>query len=175
METVPFHLVIDAAAYFYGIGRVDLCGKSHQRHLVLARHLVWWIGRKRCGLSLRQIGDEFGVDHSSVLCAVRNLAPRLEADEELLRDAEKILAGARRVADRLARSGRGKPADVMRCEKPLRISFAPTQKNKIERRPTPLARIEPDRYEPGTREWFFINDERFKRGALKALREGGQA
>ena len=175
METVPFRHVIDAAAYFYGVGIQDLCGKGRYCYLVLARHLTWWIGRNHCGLSFSAIGREFAADHSTVVCGLRKLEPKLESDPEILRDAEKIIAGARRVAERLAKSGRGKPADVMLCEKPLRIPIQPRERNKIERRPPPLARLEPDRYEAGTREWFFINNERFIRGALKALRSGGEA
>jgi chromosomal replication initiator protein len=57
-----------------GLRASDITGRSRLAPIVAARHEVWALLRSS-GWSLPAIGREFDVDHTTVLHAVRKLAP----------------------------------------------------------------------------------------------------
>lgn len=174
METVPLSAVIDAAAQFYGLSNDAVMGKSHRSGVVKVRHLVWWIARSRMGLSYPKIGKVFATDHSTVVKGLKTLEGKIKRDPELAQDAEKIFAGAALLAALRATGRPTRASDVIACEKPVLVlvkpsALAPDPRRKSEK---PLSRIRPGNCEIGTREWFKVNNERFVKGALAALRAG---
>jgi REP element-mobilizing transposase RayT len=58
------------------------------------RDLAWWIGRRHCGLTLGELGEEAGgVADRAVGIAIARMDGRLAADRELRKIASRIVAG----------------------------------------------------------------------------------
>jgi len=59
------------------------------------RDLVLWLGRKRCGLKLRELGERAGsLEHTRVSLAVKRFEERRRREKSLQRlaeQAEKVL------------------------------------------------------------------------------------
>lgn len=60
----------------HGVRIADIRGRSRLAHIVRARHECWWRLRRQ-GWSLPAIGREFGVDHTTVLAALRKFKVRV--------------------------------------------------------------------------------------------------
>lgn len=65
-------IVMAHCASKFGIQVAELRSGSRTRRVVAARHLAMYLLRVRGELSLTEIGDAVGCDHSSVLHALRN-------------------------------------------------------------------------------------------------------
>lgn len=65
------------AANHVTIGQV--CGRARHASIATARHAVWTIIRSRFGLSYPEIGELFGVDHTTVMAGIRKAKPRIDA------------------------------------------------------------------------------------------------
>ncbi len=65
------------AAHHVTLGQV--CGRARHMSIAQARHAVWTIVRIRFGLSYPEIGELFGVDHTTVMQGVRKARPRVDA------------------------------------------------------------------------------------------------
>ena len=67
------------AAHHVTIGQV--CSRSRTAAIVAGRHAVWATIQAHCGYSSTDVGQLFGVDHSTVLHGVKKARPRLDAAE----------------------------------------------------------------------------------------------
>lgn len=65
------------AAHHVTIGQV--CGRARHASIATARHAVWTLVRRRFGLSYPEIGELFGVDHTTVMAGVKKAQPRVDA------------------------------------------------------------------------------------------------
>ncbi|RMG89349.1 MAG: hypothetical protein D6708_10090, partial [Candidatus Dadabacteria bacterium] len=80
-------------AEYTGLSPEQVVRGKFQR--VLARKLALYLARKYTGLTLREIGERFGLDYTSVHMAVRRTEERRRDDpalDAMLRDLEASLA-----------------------------------------------------------------------------------
>lgn len=60
----------------YGVTTGDVLSRARTRTVVKCRHHMWRLLRDTLDLSYPEIGRIWGVDHTSVMTAVRNLRDR---------------------------------------------------------------------------------------------------
>jgi chromosomal replication initiator protein len=76
--------VLLSVAQQYGLQVEDLQGKSRQKDLALARHVVMYLLREETGLSLPDIGQALGGrDHSTVIHGYEKIRGMIEQDVQL--------------------------------------------------------------------------------------------
>lgn len=90
--------IVSEVCHYFGAGEREVLGKRRLRSLVVPRHVIWTLVRTRLGWSHSQIGEHFGVDHTTVLNAVWSvdkehadvlaICQRLDEAEESLEAAE---------------------------------------------------------------------------------------
>ena len=61
----------------YDLSEDQLCSKSRQRQIVLARNTAFFLARKHTDLSLKDIGTKFNRKHSTVLKGITNIEREL--------------------------------------------------------------------------------------------------
>jgi|TARA_R110000823_G_scaffold259896_1_gene380914 chromosomal replication initiation ATPase DnaA len=76
--------VIEAAAKAVGVDVDMMYKRSRKRDVVTAKYLYYWHYRVFVGETLRRIGLEFNIDHSSVLHGVRSIKDGLLFKDELI-------------------------------------------------------------------------------------------
>jgi len=76
------HLIEQTAAYF-GIDPREIVSHSRSKHLVRARHVCFYVMRKRFGLSYPQIGQIMHRDHSTVIYAVEKMWHDIETNMQI--------------------------------------------------------------------------------------------
>lgn len=67
------HSIQQRVTEHYGLKLSQLAGRTSERRTVLARHTAMWIMRQLLPLSLPEIGEVFGRDHTTVLHAIRKI------------------------------------------------------------------------------------------------------
>ena len=88
--------IITTAATRTGIPIVELIGKTRRRDIVMARHCVMWIMRKKQHMTLSMIGKVFDRDHTSVIHGITKVNDYLDThDEVYLPIHNKIVDGTR--------------------------------------------------------------------------------
>jgi len=73
-------LVITEVARYYGIEPDTLRSLSHKKEILLPRQVAMYIIREKIGLSLPEIGREFGKDHSTVINAIDKIRKMMDKD-----------------------------------------------------------------------------------------------
>ncbi len=76
------HLIEQVAAY-YGIDPREIVSHKRSKHLVRARHVCFYVMRKRFGLSYPQIGQIMHRDHSTVIYAVEKMWLDIETNMQI--------------------------------------------------------------------------------------------
>jgi hypothetical protein len=69
--------IVARVCALFDVDSDTLLGNGRRRDFVLARHAAWWLCRKRLGLTYVALGDEFGVDHSSMIVACNKFEAKL--------------------------------------------------------------------------------------------------
>ncbi|TVQ64419.1 MAG: chromosomal replication initiator protein DnaA [Phycisphaerales bacterium] len=76
--------ITDAVTEFYSVKLSDLQSKRRHKSVSLPRQVCMFLARRHTSHSLEEIGAHFGGrDHTTVMHAVRTIAARVEADEQL--------------------------------------------------------------------------------------------
>lgn len=75
----------------YGINGDNFLSPSHDRLLVVARHVAMYIVRERMSLSLPRIGKLFGKHHTSVLNSVRMVKDAISKDKTFKSEVESLM------------------------------------------------------------------------------------
>ena len=90
VEHIPTpDIIIQETAHFFSLSSEDLRGRGRTRNTATARQISMYIMRKLTALSLIDIGKEYGgrtgsgMDHSSVLSAIRKIEEQVKDDIEL--------------------------------------------------------------------------------------------
>jgi chromosomal replication initiator protein len=74
-DDVAFDLdqIIDFVCRSYGLSRVQLTSKSRKRQVVMARNTAFYLARQHTDLSLKDIGQSFNRQHSTVIKGITNV------------------------------------------------------------------------------------------------------
>ncbi len=82
--------VLQKVSAFYNIGVEKLCGRSRKKEFSTPRHVAMYLLKKKCGISLSQIGKVFERDHSSVVYAVSKIQEKVESDDNFAKQLHKL-------------------------------------------------------------------------------------
>ena len=75
------NLIQKATIDYFNISMADLMGTTRDRYCVTARHVAWYLERKR-GLSYSSIARLYGGrDHTTIIAAMNHLDERLAASD----------------------------------------------------------------------------------------------
>ena len=77
--------VIELVARHFNVDASRLAGRGRSKGIAQARQVVMYLLRNDCGLSLPQIGELLGRDHTTVIYGVEKVEKLLETDETLRR------------------------------------------------------------------------------------------
>jgi chromosomal replication initiator protein len=95
-RAVSSEMVIRAVAGYYGLKPAQLKAKSNTRRIVQPRQIAMYICKEVTGLSLPQIGKDFGgKHHTTVLHSVRKIQDMRKKDSEIAAAISKILPSFR--------------------------------------------------------------------------------
>lgn len=79
--------IIEKVALYYNIRVNDVKGKSRKQHFVRARFISMYFIRLKTSLTLTQIGDMLGRDHTTVLHSLQSIKDTLSLHyDTILRD-----------------------------------------------------------------------------------------
>ncbi len=66
-------------------------GGIEERRGDWGRDLAWYLGQRKCGLALRELGElSGGVDYATVSAAARRMERRLSKDKALAQKAKQV-------------------------------------------------------------------------------------
>jgi chromosomal replication initiator protein len=95
-RAVSSEMVIRAVAGYYGLKPAQLKAKSNTRRIAQPRQIAMYICKEVTGLSLPQIGKDFGgKHHTTVLYSVRKIQDMRKKDSEIAAVISKILPSFR--------------------------------------------------------------------------------
>lgn len=86
--------VVSAVCRAFGIKVHKIHQRRVHRTVMRARALCIWIFRQVTELSTPEIGDYFGIDHSTVIHHTKKIDARMATDEALRRTARSIVLAA---------------------------------------------------------------------------------
>ncbi len=110
-KDVSVDAILSTVAEHYDLRVVDLTGRRRPARIALARQVAMYLTRQLTGLSLKEIGEDFGGrDHGTVLHADRSIKSKM-AETASLRKAVEFLK--RRLTRGGANSGRWRPDAIM--------------------------------------------------------------
>jgi len=82
--------VLQKVASFYNISVEKLCGRSRKKEFAFPRHVAMYLLKKKCGVSLSQIGKVFERDHTSVVYAVAKIQEKVETNKLFAEHLHKL-------------------------------------------------------------------------------------
>lgn len=106
--------IIQACSEHYGVSEEDMISESRKRAFVQARHMAMYLMTKHTGLTLREIGNLFCRDHTTVIATrdkMSNQASLYDHMRRDLEDVERMLELSRAMEYRAARQRARRFAD----------------------------------------------------------------
>jgi chromosomal replication initiator protein len=85
------HQLIEVVAQFFEISKVDLCGSSRRRELVVPRQIAMYLMREELKSSYPNIGQVLGGrDHTTAMHAYTKISKTIGNDDRVSQDIEFI-------------------------------------------------------------------------------------
>lgn len=84
--TIP----IEEYAKQNNVSQSDLIGKSRKTHHAIAR-FVYWRMLKNAGLSIKEIGDMFFRDSSTILYGLKQIQNYIDVEDPIINNYEKYI------------------------------------------------------------------------------------
>ena len=84
--------IINKIADYYNVTPEEIIGKGKTRNVANARQMSIFLIRKLTGLTLEQIGDVIGRDHSTVLHSIRKVEENIASDPKLADTVRDVTA-----------------------------------------------------------------------------------
>ena len=75
--------ILRSVSILSGVSREEILHGGRQARVARARHIAMWLMRECTDLSFQEIGHLFGRDHSTVMCACKNVATWRQQDSRL--------------------------------------------------------------------------------------------
>lgn len=88
--------VIAAVSEVTGVPVERITGRERTARIATSRHIALYLCRSLCGGSLRETGEPFGLDHTSVMHGVGKIAGMIAVDPDVAQaviDARELLGG----------------------------------------------------------------------------------
>ncbi len=95
---VTIEKIILEVGKVYNVSVADIRGKSRRQEVAEARKMSMYIIKEVCGLTMEEIGKEFGGrDHSTVVYSISNVSQRLKTDSFYRDTAEDIIKNVKAI------------------------------------------------------------------------------
>lgn len=82
--------ILHAAIGFYNLELIDVLGRSRAGKLCICRFVSYTLMRGHTNATLKDIGDMFGRDHTSIINGLRTLQNLMDVYEDIRRDFKAI-------------------------------------------------------------------------------------
>ena len=89
-----------ACCKVFNIDEKDLLGKKRSSEFTVPRHLMYYIGTQKIGLSYTQTGRYFNKDHTSIIHGTKVAEVRLSEDKGFRKNLKKVLELAEEIQER---------------------------------------------------------------------------
>lgn len=89
-----------ACCEVFNIDEKDLLGKKRSSEFTVPRHLMYYIGTQKIGLSFTQTGRYFNKDHTSIMHGTKVAELRLSEDKGFRKNLKKVLELAEKIQER---------------------------------------------------------------------------
>jgi len=83
--------IIDHVSRYYSIPISALEGRWRKREVVLARQMVMFLLRTYTSMSLKDVGETFNRDHTTVIYSVDTVKDICDTDEKVRRDRNILM------------------------------------------------------------------------------------
>ena len=88
--------IIDEVAHTYGVSGDDIRSSRRNSNISNARQIAIYAVREITGMSMKNIGDEFGGrDHSTIVYAINQIEKNMSKDPKLKSTVEDIIKNIR--------------------------------------------------------------------------------
>ncbi|MBR5805454.1 MAG: chromosomal replication initiator protein DnaA [Oscillospiraceae bacterium] len=95
---VTIEKIILEVGKVYNVSAADIRGKGRRQEIAEARKMSMYIIKEVCGLTMEEIGKEFGGrDHSTVVYSISNVSQRLKTDSFYRDTAEDIIKNVKAI------------------------------------------------------------------------------
>lgn len=95
---VTIEKIILEVGKVYNVSVTEVKGKNRKQEVAEARKMSMYIVKEVCGLTMEEIGKEFGGrDHSTVVYSIRNVADRLKEDSFYRDTVEDIIKNVKTI------------------------------------------------------------------------------
>lgn len=84
--------IVDVCANAFGVTKAAVMSRNRMQSVVLARQSAMWVLRNK-GMTLQQIGEVIGRDHSGVAAGLRSLDDKLTTDKTLAAKVREKIQG----------------------------------------------------------------------------------
>lgn len=89
-KRITIEMVQGAVEDFYGVAHKDLVGKKKERRIVHPRQVAIYLCRELCETTLKNIGNAFNRDHTTVMHSCDLINNQLQEDRNLREELEAI-------------------------------------------------------------------------------------
>ena len=84
-------LIIDTVCVQYNLSYVEICGNCRQRHLIVPRHIAYWLCKKLTMASYPEIGRKFNNrDHTTIMHGAKKIQIEVDAKTWIGDDAQTL-------------------------------------------------------------------------------------
>lgn len=83
---------VQAAARHFDVSEIDILSARMPRHIILPRHVAYWLARETTLASYPQVGRVMRRDHTSIAVGVRKIEDRREVDAEFRSETDRLRA-----------------------------------------------------------------------------------
>ncbi|MEG0304102.1 MAG: chromosomal replication initiator protein DnaA, partial [Oscillospiraceae bacterium] len=93
---VTIEKIVGEVARTYGVSAADIKGRKRNAAISVARKTSMYVVREITGMSMEDIGNEFGNrDHSTVVYSLNEVARKIETDKRMAETIEDIIKNVR--------------------------------------------------------------------------------
>ena len=85
-------MIIEETARFYNVTAEEIKGRLKTKTIALPRQIAMYIIRTRANLSLNDIGDIFGRDHSTILHSINKIEDDIKNNQEFSTTIKDIIS-----------------------------------------------------------------------------------
>lgn len=90
-DPIDFNSIPDIVCNYYGLKKDVVYTRRRDGIIPLARFMIMYFLRSKTRLTLKQIGDQFGRDHTTVINAVRRIDDLLSINDDIVTNDMAIL------------------------------------------------------------------------------------
>jgi chromosomal replication initiator protein len=77
------NFILSAVLDHFSLKYEDIKKKSRERKIVMPRQICMWLMRKHASMTLKQIGELFNLDHTTVIHSVTTINNLMDVDKEV--------------------------------------------------------------------------------------------